>query len=167
MLKNFGYDAERGHSAFWDHLLHANPFASCQSPLRGPLLSHCQPILLISNLKRLFSKVIIQSCCFLKRGVRCQGTNGAFGVILEDGKAIDIACIDPSESVRFDISIIDGETRKIDPTYPSRGTPLKSLPWLPYSASTLCGSSSRVTLYFSTTIPLKSTNALTIMKTHL
>ena len=44
---------------------------------------------------------------------------------------------------------------------PSRGTILKSMPWLPYSASTRC--ESLTASNFSGTTPLKSTNAVVIL----
>lgn len=83
---------------------------------------------------------------------------------IDNLESVNIAGINPSETkIIRTLKLV----KHIWRTYPSLATPLKSDPWLPYSASTLCGSITLVTSYFSTTTPLKSTNAVVIMNNHL
>lgn len=107
-----------------------------------------------------------------ERLVWCEGSERAAHVSIDDLETVDIAGVDPSKSVVPIVSTPrtlkswSTEVARVA-TYPSFATPLKSSPWLPYSASTLCGSMGLVTSYFSTTTPLKSTKALVIMNSHL
>ena len=93
---------------------------------------------------------------------RGERSEGAFHVGINQREAVDVAGVDPAETA-LQVSRLISEALSFVSTYPSRGTPLKSAPWLPYSASTLCGSMALVTSYFSTTTPLKSENALVTM----
>ena len=66
----------------------------------------------------------------------CQCSESSFHVSIDKGQAKDIACVYPAESriKALVCSLMNGyEGRE---TCPSLATPLKSLPWLPYSAST-------------------------------
>lgn len=95
-----------------------------------------------------------------------EGTKRTTLVCAEEGHTVDIASVDPAETTGMSANQIQSRV-ELWMTYPSRGTPLKSLPWLPYSASTLWGSICLVTSYFSTTTPLKSTKAFVTMYNHL
>lgn len=95
---------------------------------------------------------------------RSQCAQGALHMGTDESEAVDIAGVDPAKPGK-PLAIHFISQSRSQP-HPSRGAPLKSLPWLPYSACTLCGSTFCVTSYFSTTTPLKSTNALVTMYSH-
>lgn len=57
---------------------------------------------------------------------RSEGAQGSLHVCRDQRKAIDVAGVDPAESIiMLALKVDQGMARK---TYPSRGTPLKSLP---------------------------------------
>ena len=73
----------------------------------------------------------------LERLVRRTCPQSALHVGVDDLQAVNVAGIDPAEPVYTSVSVTSGLERWHPAAYPSRATPLKSIPWLPYSTSTL------------------------------
>ena len=67
------------------------------------------------------------------RIVWCDGSKSASHMGVEDLKPVHVTGVDPAKSK----NVSEFQSHKAaQQTYPSRGAPLKSTPWFPYSAST-------------------------------